>query len=120
MSRSDHGPLRVGIGGPVAGGRQFISWIALDDLARLYLAAVDDERFSGAFNATAPAAVRNAEFSRALGRALHRPAGAPVPGAALRLLYGSMAEIVTGGQNAVRRARSRSATPLPILPSTRR
>jgi uncharacterized protein (TIGR01777 family) len=93
--------FRLGIGGPVAGGRQFISWIALDDLARLYLAAVDDERFSGAFNATAPAAVRNAEFSRALGRALHRPAVAPVPGAALRLLYGSMAEIVTGGQNAV-------------------
>jgi uncharacterized protein (TIGR01777 family) len=93
--------FRLGLGGPVAGGRQFISWIALDDLAGLYLAALDDERYRSAFNATAPAAVRNAEFSRALGRALHRPAVAPVPGAALRLLYGSMAEIVTGGQNAV-------------------
>ena len=87
--------------GPVAGGRQYISWIALDDLAGLYLAALDDDRFDGAFNATAPTPVRNAEFSRALGRALHRPALAPVPALALRLLYGSMAQIVTASQNAV-------------------
>ncbi|HXR13028.1 MAG TPA: TIGR01777 family oxidoreductase [Solirubrobacteraceae bacterium] len=93
--------FRMGIGGPVAGGRQYISWIALADLIALYLAAIDDDRYSGAFNATAPAPVRNAEFSRALGRALHRPAVAPVPAAALRLLYGSMAEIVTASQNAV-------------------
>ena len=93
--------FRLGLGGPVAGGRQYISWIALGDLTALYLAAIDDERYSGAFNATAPAPVRNGEFSRALGRALHRPALAPVPGLALRALYGSMAEIVTGGQNAV-------------------
>jgi hypothetical protein len=93
--------FRLGIGGPVAGGRQYISWIALEDLTALYLAAIDDERYSGAFNATAPAPVRNAEFSHALGRALHRPAFAPVPGVALRLLYGSMAEIVTASQNAV-------------------
>jgi uncharacterized protein (TIGR01777 family) len=93
--------FRLGVGGPVAGGRQFVSWIALADLVGLYLAAVDDERYSGAFNATAPAAVRNADFSRALGRALHRPAIAPVPALALRVLYGSMAEIVTASQNAV-------------------
>jgi len=93
--------FRMGIGGPVAGGRQYISWIALADLIALYLAAIDDDRYRGAFNATAPAPVRNAEFSRALGRALHRPAVAPVPAAALRLLYGSMAEIVTASQNAV-------------------
>ena len=93
--------FRLGVGGPVAGGRQYISWIALADLTALYLAAIDDDRFSGACNATAPAPVRNAEFARALGRALHRPALAPVPALALRLLYGSMAEIVTGGQNAV-------------------
>jgi uncharacterized protein len=93
--------FRLGIGGPVAGGRQYISWIALEDLAGLYLAALDDDRFDGAFNATSPTPVRNAEFSRALGRALHRPALAPVPALALRLLYGSMAEIVTASQNAV-------------------
>jgi hypothetical protein len=93
--------FRLGVGGPVAGGRQYISWIALEDLTALYLAAIDDERYGGPFNATAPAPLRNAEFSRALGRALRRPTFVPVPALALRLRYGSMAEIVTGGQNAV-------------------
>jgi uncharacterized protein (TIGR01777 family) len=94
-------PFRLGVGGPVAGGRQYVSWIALDDLVGLYLAAIDDDRFDGPFNATAPAPVTNAELSRALGRALHRPAVLPVPAAALKLLYGDMAEIVTDSQNAV-------------------
>jgi uncharacterized protein len=93
--------FRLGVGGAVAGGRQFISWIALEDLVDLYLAALEDARFIGPFNATAPEPVRNAEFSRALGRALHRPARLPVPGAALRLRYGAMAQIVTASQNAV-------------------
>jgi uncharacterized protein len=94
-------PFRLGLGGPVAGGRQYLSWISLDDLVALYLAALGDERYAGVLNATAPAAVRNADFARALGRALHRPARFPVPGAALRLLYGEMAEVVTASQNAV-------------------
>ena len=94
-------PFRLGVGGPVAGGRQYVSWIALEDLAALYLAAIDDDRFDGPFNATAPTPVTNAELSRALGRALHRPALLPVPAAALKLLYGEMAEIVTDSQNAV-------------------
>ncbi|MGI8802966.1 MAG: TIGR01777 family oxidoreductase [Solirubrobacteraceae bacterium] len=91
-------PFRAGVGGPVAGGQQYMSWIALEDIVDLYLAAADDGRFTGALNATAPAPVTNAEFSKALGRALHRPAVAPVPRAALRLLFGEMAQIVTGGQ----------------------
>ncbi|HEY5389528.1 MAG TPA: TIGR01777 family oxidoreductase [Solirubrobacteraceae bacterium] len=94
-------PFRLGAGGPVAGGRQFMSWIALADLVAMYTAAVDDERWSGAFNATGPAPVRNGDFARSLGRALHRPAFAPVPAAALRLLYGEMAQIVTDSQNAL-------------------
>ena len=94
-------PFRLGVGGPVAGGRQYVSWIAVDDLAALYIAALDDQRYEGAFNATAPAPVTNAELSRALGRVLRRPAVAPVPAAALRLLYGAMAEIVTDSQNAI-------------------
>jgi hypothetical protein len=94
-------PFRIGVGGPVAGGRQFISWIGLGDMAQLYLAALDDARYDGPLNATAPTPVTNADFSRALGHALHRPAALPVPAAALRLLYGPMAEIVTGGQNVV-------------------
>jgi NAD dependent epimerase/dehydratase family enzyme len=61
------------------------------------LKALDDERWSGAVNASAPEPVTNKEFSKALGRALHRPAIAPVPAAAIRLLYGEMAEMVTAG-----------------------
>ena len=94
-------PFRLGVGGPVAGGRQYVAWIGLADICGLYLAALGDGRYDGAFNATAPVPVTNAELSRALGRALHRPALLPVPGAALRLLYGEMAQIVTASQNAV-------------------
>jgi uncharacterized protein (TIGR01777 family) len=93
--------FRLGAGGPVAGGRQFVSWIHRDDLLGMMLAAIEDERWSGPVNATAPEPVSNGDFSRALGRALHRPALLPVPGAALRLLYGGMAEIVTKGARVV-------------------
>jgi uncharacterized protein len=94
-------PFRLGVGGAVAGGRQYISWIGVGDLARMYIAALDDERYDGPFNATAPEPVTNAVFSKALGRALHRPVFMPVPQAALKALYGEMAEIVTDSQNAV-------------------
>ncbi|MHB8532947.1 MAG: TIGR01777 family oxidoreductase [Solirubrobacteraceae bacterium] len=89
--------FRLGVGGPVAGGGQFIPWIHLDDVVGIYLAAIEHERWSGPVNATAPMPVSNREFSHALGRALHRPSLLPVPGVALRLLYGEMAEIVTEG-----------------------
>jgi len=94
-------PFRLGVGGPVAGGRQYISWVHPDDLLGIMLAALDDERWSGPVNGTAPEPVSNREFSRVLGRVLRRPAFAPVPGAALRLLYGEMAEIVTSGARVV-------------------
>jgi uncharacterized protein (TIGR01777 family) len=94
-------PFRLGVGGPVAGGRQYISWIHLDDLVGMMAVAIADERWSGPVNATAPEPVSNRDFSRALGRALKRPALLPVPGAALGLLYGEMAEIVTEGARVV-------------------
>ncbi len=93
--------FRLGIGGPVAGGRQRLPWIHVDDLVGLYLAALDGADWSGPVNATAPDPPTNREFSQALGRALHRPAFAPVPGFAVRLLYGEMADIVVTGQRAV-------------------
>jgi uncharacterized protein (TIGR01777 family) len=96
-------PFRVGVGGPVAGGDQYMPWIHVDDLVGIYIAAIDGAHWSGPVNATAPEPVTNRDFSRALGRALHRPAVLPIPGAALRLLYGDMAEIVTEGQRAVPR-----------------
>jgi len=93
--------FRLGIGGPVAGGRQYLPWIHVDDLVGIYLAALDGAGWSGPVNATAPSPVTNREFSRALGRALRRPAIAPVPGLAIRMLYGEMAQIVVTGQRAV-------------------
>lgn len=93
-------PFRLGVGGPVAGGRQPMPWIHIDDVVGIYLAAIDGEAWQGAVNATAPEPVTNKEFSRALGRALRRPAVMPVPGFALRALYGGMATLVIEGQNA--------------------
>jgi uncharacterized protein (TIGR01777 family) len=94
-------PFRAGVGGPVAGGRQYMPWIHLDDIVGIYLAALDGDGWSGPVNGTAPEPVTNGEFSKALGRALGRPAIFPVPAFAIRTLYGEMAEIVTEGQRAV-------------------
>jgi uncharacterized protein len=96
-------PFRLGVGGPVAGGRQYLSWIHLDDVVAILLRALDDDALAGAVNAAAPEAVTNADFSKALGRALHRPAFAPVPGFAIKLLYGDMAQLVTKSQRVVPR-----------------
>jgi uncharacterized protein len=93
--------FRLGAGGPVAGGRQYMPWIHVDDVVGIYLAALDGEAWRGAVNATAPDPATNKDFSRALGRALRRPALAPVPGLAVRALYGEMAQIVVTGQRAV-------------------
>lgn len=90
-------PFKLGVGGPVAGGAQYISWIHPDDLVGIVLAATRDERWSGPVNATAPHPQRNRDFSKALGRALGRPSLLPVPAAAMRLLYGEMGQIVTTG-----------------------
>jgi uncharacterized protein (TIGR01777 family) len=94
-------PFRLGVGGPVAGGRQYIPWIHADDVVGILAAGLSDERWSGAANATAPVPVTNSQFSKALGRALHRPSLLPVPGAALKALYGEMSEIVTSGARVV-------------------
>jgi len=93
--------FRLGIGGPVAGGRQYMPWIHADDIVGIYLAALDDESWSGPVNAGVADPPTNRAFSRALGRALHRPAFAPIPALAVRLLYGDMAAIVTDGQRIV-------------------
>lgn len=87
-------PFRLGLGGRLGSGRQFVSWIALEDLVGvvLFLLARQDGR--GPFCCTAPGPVTNADFTRALGRALHRPAVLPVPAPALRLLLGAMADEV--------------------------
>lgn len=94
-------PFRLGVGGPVAGGRQYVPWIHLDDVVGGFLHCLDHPELHGGVNLTAPNPVTNGELARALGRALRRPAVLPVPGFALHVLYGEMAVIVTTGQRVV-------------------
>ena len=95
--------FKLGIGGPVAGGRQYVPWVHLDDVIGAILFCLDTAAASGPVNVTAPEPVTNNELSRTLGRVLRRPAFAPVPGLAVKALYGEMATIVTTGQRAVPR-----------------
>ncbi len=91
-------PFKLGVGGPIAGGEQFMSWISLEDLVGLMLWALDTPQVSGAINATAPNPVTNREFSKAMGRALHRPAFMPVPKFAVTAMRGGeLADAVAGG-----------------------
>jgi uncharacterized protein (TIGR01777 family) len=94
-------PFRLGAGGPVAGGRQYVPWVHLDDVVGAIAFALDEDAVSGPLNVSAPEPVTNRELSKAVGGVLRRPAVAPVPALAVRLLYGEMATIVTTGQRAV-------------------
>jgi hypothetical protein len=94
-------PFKLGVGGPVAGGNQYVPWVHLDDVVGAMLFCLDNADASGPINVTAPEPVTNKELSQALGRVLHRPAIAPVPGFAVKLLYGEMATIVTTGARVV-------------------
>ncbi|MEJ0024663.1 MAG: TIGR01777 family oxidoreductase [Rhizomicrobium sp.] len=96
-------PFEFGMGGRIGSGRQWMSWIARDDLVRLIAHAIANEELEGPVNATAPAPVRNADFARALGHALHRPAAMPLPALPLRLLGAFGRELLLGGQRVVPR-----------------
>jgi uncharacterized protein len=97
-------PFKLGVGGPIAGGEQFLPWIHLDDEVALVLWALDNESVSGVLNASAPNPVTNREFSKALGRALHRPAVFPVPKLAVAAMRGSeLADSVAGGARVIPR-----------------
>jgi uncharacterized protein (TIGR01777 family) len=90
-------PFRLGVGGPVAGGGQYMPWIHVEDTAGALVFCLENEAASGAVNLSAPEPATNKEFSKALGRVLRRPAVMPVPGLAVKLLYGEMATTVTSG-----------------------
>ncbi|PIE21984.1 MAG: TIGR01777 family protein [Planctomycetota bacterium] len=90
------GPFKAYLGGPVGGGKQWVSWVHVRDVARIVAFALDHEKAKGPINATAPEPVRMKELCSAFGKAIHRPSWMPVPGFALRLLYGPSAEVVLG------------------------
>ncbi|MGH9688989.1 MAG: TIGR01777 family oxidoreductase [Candidatus Acidiferrales bacterium] len=85
-------PFRLGVGGRIGSGRQWLPWIALEDAVGVARAAIEDERLAGALNTVAPNPVRNNEFTRIAARLLHRPAIFAVPGFALRIALGEMAK----------------------------
>jgi uncharacterized protein (TIGR01777 family) len=95
-------PFRLGVGGPIAGGEQYVSWIHEEDEVGLLLWALDEEKVSGVLNATAPNPATNHDFAKALGRALGRPSLVPVPGLVLDLKFGrEFGAVLKGGQRAV-------------------
>jgi uncharacterized protein (TIGR01777 family) len=94
-------PFKFGVGGVVGSGDQYMSWIALDDLVRAVVFAVENENLRGPVNATAPEPVTNEEFTKALGEALNRPTIIPVPEFAIKMLYGEMGEALVLGGNRV-------------------
>lgn len=94
-------PFRLGLGGPLGSGRQWMPWIHRDDLVALLLAALDDARYEGPVNGTAPGPVPMRVFAAALGRVLRRPAFAPAPAFAIRAAMGEMAALVLDGQRAL-------------------
>jgi uncharacterized protein len=85
-------PFRLGAGGPIGGGRQFVSWIAIDDVLGAIVHAFEASSLSGPINIVSPRPVTSAEFARALGRALRRPALLTMPAVAARVVFGEMAD----------------------------
>jgi uncharacterized protein (TIGR01777 family) len=97
-------PFKLGVGGPIAGGDQYMSWVHIEDVVGLFLWALDDHRVWGVINGTAPNPVTNRELSKALGRALNRPAFMPVPKFAVAALRGGeLADVVAGGARVIPR-----------------
>jgi uncharacterized protein (TIGR01777 family) len=101
-------PFRLGIGGRIGSGRQWMSWIHIQDAANLVLFTIGNAALRGPVNATAPNPVTNAEFTRELAAALHRPAVLPVPRFALKILFGEMSEVVVASQRVVPEAAERA------------
>lgn len=96
--------FRLGLGGPLGSGRQWMPWVHIDDLVAIFLHAAQHDNLSGPVNGTAPNPVTNKQFTKALARALHRPAFLPVPYFALRVGLGEFAKVLFDSQRAVPKA----------------
>lgn len=91
-------PIRWGVGAPLGNGKQWMSWIHLDDLCRLFINALENEKWHGVYNAVAPNPVTNEVLTRQIADVIHRPLWMPnIPAFTLRILYGEMANVVLGG-----------------------
>ena len=91
-------PTRFGVGSPLGSGRQYLSWIHLDDICRLYIKAIEDSTMQGVYNAVAPEYITNAGFMRTLARVMKKPFFFPaVPVFIMRLVMGEAADMVLGG-----------------------
>jgi uncharacterized protein (TIGR01777 family) len=90
-------PFRFGLGGKLGSGRQWTSWITLEDVVAIIGVALRSDSWKGPVNLVAPGAVRNSDFTRALAKVMHRPAIFAAPAIALRLAMGEMAETLLGG-----------------------
>jgi len=97
-------PFRFFVGGPLGSGKQWASWIHVEDLCRAVLFVVDSENLEGPVNLTAPTPVTNRSLSRAIGRTLHRPSFMPAPAFAIRLVLGEFGSVILHGQRVVPRA----------------
>ena len=92
-------PFKLGLGGPIGDGRQWFSWVHIDDLVGLFIHCLEHQTLQGAVNGTAPEPVRNRAFAETLGSVLARPARLPMPAWVMSLLYGEMAqELLLSGQ----------------------
>jgi hypothetical protein len=101
-------PFRLGVGGRLGSGHQWMSWIHIHDLVALIAFLMKESTVRGAFNATSPFPVTNREFTRALAEAVHRPAILPVPAFALRWIFGEMSEVLLASQRALPDAAQRA------------
>ena len=93
-------PFRLGLGGRLGDGRQFMPWIHLDDLLRIFLKLLEEPSCRGVYNAVSPAPVSNEDFTRILGAVLHRPTLCTVPAFALKAALGELAQLLLTGQQA--------------------
>jgi uncharacterized protein (TIGR01777 family) len=92
------GPVKWGVGAPLGSGKQWVSWIHVEDLCRMFLHALENENMAGVYNAVAPNPVTNRELNKAIAQALHRPLTLPpVPEFVLKIILGEMTQIVVNG-----------------------
>ncbi len=101
-------PFKLGLGGPLGNGRQWMSWIHLQDLLGIYRLAATNDGLAGPVNGTTPNPVTNITFTKALGTAVHRPAVLPMPAFAVQLVFGGVAEVMLGSQRVMPRAVERA------------